>query len=197
MSVCKIQWRTQETMMQRRGQLRGKDVCLMFSHSFDCQCVCSHVSADAVLFSKPTQVCVWLGNHQAVHQGSMCAQMTWPRFPPKYPGATRWANEPRGITSNSWPITPAHSSDVAKTSWSMSADQDLTAVVFLALWGCFLCGPSFVHTHQSLRLSKIFGSHCAGVQVVSLIFTQWMFSMHKNMHYGEIWHKKYDIKCVF
>jgi len=139
-------------MMQRRGQLRGKDVCLMFSHSFDCQCVCSHVSADAVLFFfKPTQVCVWLGNHQAVHQGSMCAQMTWPRFPPKHPGATRWANEPCGITSNSWPLTPAHPPHVPKTSWSLSADQDLTAVVFLALWDCFLW--TFLCSHTSVHAS--------------------------------------------
>lgn len=146
MSVFRIQWRTQETMMQRRGQLRGKDICLKFSHSFDCECVCSHFGADAVLISKPMQVCVWLGNHQALHQGSVCAQMTWPRFPPKHPGATRWANESCGITSNSWPTTPACPSHVAKASRSLSADQDLTAVVFLALWDCWLFGPSFVHT---------------------------------------------------
>lgn len=39
-------------------------------------------------------------------------------------------------------------------------------------------------THQSLNFSKISGSHCAGVHVVSLIFTQLMCNMHKNMHNG-------------
>ncbi len=166
--------------MQRRGQLRGKDVCLMFSHSFDCECVCSHFSADAVLISKPMQVCVWLGNHQAVHQGSVCAQMTWPRFPPKHPGATRWANEPRGITSNSWPTTPACPSHVTQASPSLPADQDLTAGVFLSILG-LLTVWTFLCSHISHCIFQASESHYAGVQVVSLIFTQWICNLHKNI----------------
>lgn len=167
--------------MQRRGQLRGKDVCLMFSHSFYCECVCSDFSADAVLISKPMQVCVWLRNHQAVHKGSVCAQMTWPRFSPKHPGATRWATHQL--------TTPAHPSHVAHASPSLSADQDLTADVFLAFWDCWLFGPSFVHTSVTAFFRRL--DHIVLVCKLSVWFSlsECAICIRIQMH-NEQWNKK-------
>lgn len=47
-------------------------------------------------------------------------------------------------------------------------------------YGIAFCVDLPLFTHQSLNFSKISGSHCAGV-LVSLIFTQFMCNMHRNV----------------
>ncbi len=167
--------------MQRRGQLIEARMSAWCFLTLFIVSVCSDFSADAVLISKPMQVCVWLGYHLAVHQGSVCAQMTWPRFPTKHPGATRWATHQL--------TTPAHPSHVAHASLSLSADQDLTADVFWAFWDCWLFGPSFVHTSVTAFFRRL--DHIVLVCKLSVWFSlsECAICIRIQMH-NEQWNKK-------
>lgn len=181
MSVFRIQWRTQETMMQRRGQLRGKDVCLMFSHFWLQVCVCVVILAQMQYSSLSQCKCVFdLVIIKSCIRGVCVHRWHGLDFLQNIPGQP---DEQMNHVAS--PQTADPQLQRVLYMWYKHLDPSLLtkcdSCCFLSILGLltlwtFLCS----HISQCISQRRL-GSHCAGVQVVSLIFTQWMCNMHKNI----------------